>query len=160
MKHWIYNGIEIKSFEDIPEPFKNSFGFIYTIILEGGREYIGKKQLHQTRKQYVSDKYIEKNGRCGLKGANRKGKRVYYKEIRKQTDWLKYDGSSSVLKDEIEKGTLITKYITRFCDTKAQLTYFETKQQFCDGVLEHGDKFLNNNILGKFYRKSLIVEEK
>ena len=41
-----------------------------------------------------------------------------------------------------------------FTSTKKQLTYFETKLQFVNEVLEN-DEYLNSNILGKFFRKDL-----
>jgi hypothetical protein len=34
------------------------------------------------------------------------------------------------------------------------MSYYETKLQFTENVLEN-DKFLNDNILGKFYKKKI-----
>ena len=47
-----------------------------------------------------------------------------------------------------------TREIIIFTSTKKQLTYFETKLQFVNEVLEN-DEYLNSNILGKFFRKDL-----
>ena len=44
--------------------------------------------------------------------------------------------------------------ILRFVFNKKELTYFETKELFINEVLEN-TKYLNDNILGKFYRKDI-----
>jgi hypothetical protein len=44
------------------------------------------------------------------------------------------------------------------CKTKKQLTYWETKSLFHYNVLED-ERYMNDNILGKFYRKDLISAE-
>jgi hypothetical protein len=44
--------------------------------------------------------------------------------------------------------------ILRFCKTKKALTYYELQEQFSHNVL--ADKLsLNDNLLGKFFRKDL-----
>ena len=44
--------------------------------------------------------------------------------------------------------------ILRFCKTKKALTYYELQEQFSHNVL--GDELsLNDNLLGKFFRKDL-----
>ncbi len=48
------------------------------------------------------------------------------------------------------------RYVLMLCKTKKQLTYCETKYLFQYNVLED-DRFINDNILGKFYRKDLEI---
>mgnify|MGYP001208447006 CR=1 FL=1 len=51
---------EIKSLEDIEKVYGEvPYGFVYNIVCEGGREYIGRKVLQSKRKKYVSKKYIK-----------------------------------------------------------------------------------------------------
>ena len=35
------------------------------------------------------------------------------------------------------------------------MTYYETKLQFVENVLE-SDKYINDNVLGKFYKKTIL----
>jgi uncharacterized protein (DUF608 family) len=49
----------------------------------------------------------------------------------------------------------MTRYVLKLCKTSKQLTYWETKYLFQYNVLED-DSYMNDNILGKFYRKDLI----
>ena len=45
--------------------------------------------------------------------------------------------------------------ILRFCSSKKSLTYYELQEQFSHDVL--GDELaLNDNLLGKFFRKDLV----
>jgi len=55
----------------------------------------------------------------------------------------------SLPKDEM------VRIVLRLCKTKKELTYYETKFLFDYNVLEN-DTYMNDNILGKFYRKDLL----
>ena len=81
-----------------------------------------------------------------LKGTKRKRKVV------KESNWKKYQSSHSEVKkwdsDDIEK------FIIRFCKTKKALTYYELEEQIKHDVL-YESHCLNDNILGKFFRKDL-----
>lgn len=96
------------------------FGFLYEIVNNvSGRKYIGKKQMLTTLK------------RPPLKG--KKNKRHSIKE----TDWRSYCGScNELLKDieELGKDKFVFN-ITRFCNSKWELSYFEAKEQFEKDVL-------------------------
>lgn len=118
-----------------------TFGFIYKIEhLSSGKKYIGKKQLmsHRTLPP--------------LKGQKRKRKIV------KESDWKTYYGSQKEIKQLVKenKGDGFHREILQFCFTKKQLTYYELKWQFAEGVLESED-YLNDNLLGKFFKKDLII---
>jgi hypothetical protein len=73
-----------------------------------------------------------------------------YKRVRK-TIYQRYYSSNEVLKQAHKDGVLIKRDILRICHTKLELSYQETKHQFVLGVLE-SDKYLNGNILGRFYK--------
>jgi hypothetical protein len=49
----------------------------------------------------------------------------------------------------------MVRIVLRLCKTKKELTYYETKFLFDYNVLEN-DTYMNDNILGKFYRKDLL----
>ena len=136
---WIYQKGKIDSLEDFPA---GAFGFIYEIEhLPTGKKYIGKKQLRFTRKLPP------------LKGQKR------WRKVEKESDWLKYTGSHTFLK-EIRKENRydeLRREILLICFTKKILTYNELKYQMMFEVLEESS-YLNDNLLGKFYRKDFIKE--
>ena len=137
---WLYNDKVVSSIEDMPE---GSIGFIYRVThVKSGKKYIGKKALYHNRTLPP------------LKGMKRKRKVV------KESDWQTYYGSQDEIKQLVKESqdTLdFTREIIIFGKTKKQLTYYEAKILFSEGVLE-SDKYLNSNILGKFYRKDLIID--
>ena len=135
---WIYEGKPIESMEDMPE---GTFGFIYEVTHNPtGKKYVGKKQLMMNRTLPP------------LKGQKRKRKVV------KEGDWKTYYGSQSEIKSLIKEGSALdfSRKILNFVPSKKLLTYYETKYLFERGVLEKPDEYLNDNILGKFYRKDFL----
>jgi len=122
---WYYIDKQINEITDLP---KGVFGFIYqTTHLPTGKKYIGKKSLI----------YWEGKGRPPV-----------YKQVQKESDWKTYYGSHSFIK-EANKEDLERK-ILQVAFNKKELTYLECKYQFILEVLET-PKYLNDNILGKFY---------
>lgn len=96
------------------------YGFIYVITnLIDHKKYFGKKQIKTIKKLKP------------LKG--KKNKRHFDAE----TDWKTYTSSSNELNEDIVKlGKDNFKFeIIRFCDSKFELSYFETKIQFDNDVL-------------------------
>jgi len=135
---WIYEGKPIESMEDMPE---GTFGFIYEVTHNPtGKKYVGKKQLMMNRTLPP------------LKGQKRKRKVV------KEGDWKTYYGSQSDIKSLLKEGSALdfSRKILNFVPSKKLLTYYETKYLFERGVLEKPDEYLNDNILGKFYRKDFL----
>ena len=134
---WLYKNKVINSIEDMPA---DTFGFIYLVThTPSGKKYLGKKQL-------ISNKTLPP-----LKGKKRKRK------IQKESDWKTYYGSQAEVKQLVKESKDMLDFqreIVIFVSTKKQLTYFETKLQFVNEVLENNE-YLNSNILGKFYRKDL-----
>ena len=126
---WIYNNKKIKERADL---HTDAIGFVYLIINNKTKErYIGKKIL------------LNKRTRQPLKGYKRK--RVDYVE----SNWLKYTGSNTETKKWLVEDC--QREIVYICFNRTMMTYYETALQFQEKVLE-SDKFLNDNILGKFFK--------
>lgn len=124
------------------------YGYIYmTVHTKTGRSYIGKKAF-----QHTTNKKLGKKELAELPVT--RGKKPVKKQVIKESDWKTYYGSASEIKllpkDEMKR------YVLMLCKTKKQLTYCETKYLFHYNVLED-DRFINDNILGKFYRKDLEI---
>ena len=135
---WIYKG-KVFTEDMIPE---NAVGFIYemTAIIDGKSvSYIGKKNFYADVKTKLSKKDMPTDKRLKT-----------YKRVRK-TIYQRYYSSNEVLKQAHKDGVLIKRDILRICHSKLELSYQETKHQFVLGVLE-SDKYLNGNILGRFYK--------
>ena len=129
---WNYKGQRIKSRKDLPA---DAIGFVYRIFNRQTEQvYIGRKIL------------LNKRTRKPLKGYKRK--RIDYVE----SNWMKYTGSNKETKDWDIKHCY--REIIYICYNKTMMSYYETKLQFTENVLEN-DKFLNDNILGKFYKKKI-----
>lgn len=130
---WKYQNKEIKSIDDVPE---DAVGFVYEITnTENGTKYVGKKVLKTIRTSPP------------LKGKRRKRKSI------RESDWKTYYGSNEVIKNLVKEGKkdIFDRVILQYAYSKTQLTYLEAKYQFMLGVLED-DNYLNQNILGKFYK--------
>lgn len=135
---WIYKGVV---FEDhmIPE---GAVGFVYEMsaIINGRAvSYIGKKNFYSNKKVKLSKKALPTDKR-----------KKTYKQVQK-AEYQKYYSSNDTLKEAAKSGVLIKREIIQICFSKTELSYYETKYQFMYGVLE-SDKYLNGNILGKFYK--------
>ena len=144
---WLYKEKVIETIEDFGP---DAFGFIYiTTHKLSGISYIGKKSLYHT-----SNKKLGKKELAEIPVT--RGKRPSKKIVVKESDWKTYYGSNtevkSLPKDELKR------YVLMLCRNKKELTYWETKCLFQYNVLED-DRYMNDNILGKFYRKDLISAE-
>jgi len=141
MPSWIYDGRIITEMSDMPE---GTFGFIYEVThTPTGRKYIGKKVLYFNRTLPP------------LTDQKRKRKIV------KESDWKTYFGSHAEIVDLIKEGKQeeFTKQILCFVRSKKLLTYYETKYLFIKEVLEYRNNYINDNVLGKFYRKDFITPD-
>jgi len=141
---WVYKNGTYSSVEDFPT---NCFGFIYLITnKKTGTFYIGKKYLYHNVKRKLS-----KKDKALIEGTGRK---PTYEIIQKESDWKTYWGSSKQLHEDLQKQGPedFNRTILDFAFNKKQLTYLEIKHQILNNVLED-PKSLNDNILGKFYRK-------
>jgi len=144
--NWYYKGEEMTSVEDFP-PL--TFGFVYRVIHEPtGKIYIGKKVLQFNRKAKLTKRDLALyEGQSGRKPS--------YKRVVKESDWKTYYGSHKEILALIKDGKEddFKREILTCVTTKKLLTYEETKALFLYEVLINPDKYFNDNILGKFFRK-------
>jgi hypothetical protein len=111
-----------------------------TAIIDGKSiSYIGKKNFYADIKTKLSKKAMSTDKRLKT-----------YKRVKKAT-YQNYYSSNEVLKKAHKDNIKIKRDILMICTTKLELSYQETKHQFVLGVLE-SDKYLNGNILGKFFK--------
>ena len=158
---WTHQGRLITDISDMPE---GTYGFIYEVRHKPtDTRYIGKKVLFFERNKRLGKRALqalkEERAKSGLKG------RVPLKQkIRTESDWKDYFGSQKEIvalsKNDIA-GENWEKRILEFVPNKKLLTYYETKHLFINNVLEDNySAHINDNILGKFYRKDFINETK
>lgn len=143
---WIYKTNKISDITQFPE---NTFGFVYiTTHKPSGKSYIGKKVLFHNQKKKLGKKEL-----AALTGIV--GRRPAYKLVIKESDWLKYYGSQTDIKQLLLEGKKdeFERIILKMCPDKKTMTYFEIKYQMIYQVLEKPDEFFNDNILGKFFTK-------
>jgi len=149
---WTYKGKYITELSDMPE---DVFGFIYKITNgKTGQFYIGKKQVVSIRKRKFGKKET-----AALQDKRMKK----YEMVTKESDWSSYRSSNKevtnwFITEEIPNEDIndqLKLEILRFCSNKKSLTYYELQEQFAHDVL--GDELsLNDNLLGKFFRKDLV----
>lgn len=142
--NWKYSG------EIVTEVPTNAIGFIYRLYFIDGTMYVGKKDIYS----YITLPALksgEQRPNSERKGKNKNGKRIYVDVVKKESNWQDYEGSSK------ETEGLILKYkeILEWAPSKRSLTYLEVKHQFKLDVLEN-DKYINQNINGKFFRGRLL----
>ena len=145
---WSYKNNEMVDITQFPE---NTYGFVYiNKHIPTGKSYIGKKILMFTKKAKLGKKELK-----AITGVV--GRRPSYKLVVKESDWLKYYGSQSDIKQLLLEGKKdeFERTILKCVQSKKQLTYFEIKYQMLYQVLEKPDEFFNDNILGKFFTKDL-----
>ena len=127
---WKYRKTYVTQLDQMPE---GVIGFVYIIINPDTLEwYVGKKFTQSLRTLPP------------LKGQTRKRKVV------KESNWLTYQSSNDTVKAWVSP----MKEILEYCYSKKELTFREIQAIICMQGLED-DKCLNDNILGKFFRKDL-----
>ena len=130
MANWIHQGLEIT---ELPE---DCVGFVYVITNRlNNRKYIGKKLAKFSKTTYKT--ITQKNG------IKKK------KAIRTKVDsvWQDYWGSSKELTADIQKFgvSAFSREILYYCQSKAECSYIEAKEQFARRVLE-SDRYYNGQI--------------
>jgi hypothetical protein len=146
---WNYQGRTITEISDMPE---GTIGFIYKITNhQTGQYYIGKKSLYAKRtlpplKGYKRKRKVIKESKWIDYRSSNPSVQLWFHEH----EAAKLDGNRDKINDSLELKIL------RFCKTPKSLTYYEVEELFQNKVLE--DKLsLNDNILGKFFRKDLDI---
>ena len=153
---WTYESQPIENISDMPV---NTYGFIYEVEhIPSGRRYLGKKVL-----------YFERNKRLGIRALaalkeERKlkgigGRTPLKQKVVTESDWKTYYGSQKEILQLVKEGktTDFSRKILKYVRDKKQLTYFECKYLFINEVLERDSEYINDNVLGKFYRKDFKV---
>jgi len=156
---WTYKGQLITHIDDMPE---GTYGFIYKVTHLGtNQKYIGKKVLYFERNKRLGKRALEalreERAKKGIKG------RVPLKQkVIKESDWKDYHGSHLEIKRLLDKDGPMSfnRQILCFVKSKKELTYYECKELFINEVLERNSEYINDNILGKFYRKDFLNEAK
>jgi|TARA_R100000479_G_C6365816_1_gene194903 hypothetical protein len=137
MSSWTYEGQPFTS-----DMISDNVGFVYQITnLQNGKKYIGKKWFWSTKKLPP------------LKGKKRK------RTVKKESDWMKYFGSSEEVKLLVEQHgeDNFEREILRLCKTKGECTYYEAKLQFDFDVLLRDDYY--NEFIGcKIHSKHLKID--
>lgn len=131
---WLF---ESKEIEVLPE---DCVGFVYLITnLTNDRKYIGKKLARF------------KTSKPPLKG--RKNRRRGTKE----SDWREYYGSNDELNKDIEQlGTEnFRREILYYCNSKAECSYIEAREQFRHKVLET-PQYYNGHIQVRVHGSHII----
>jgi len=135
---------------------EGTHGFIYKITNgETNEYYIGKKQVVSIRKRKFGKKEI----------AALTDKRIKrYEMVTKESKWVDYRSSNKTVSTWFDKdgrpsdseNNRLELKILKFCKSKKALTYYELQEQFSHNVL--ADEYsLNDNLLGKFFRKDLEI---
>jgi len=126
---WIYQNEKVT--DEIMEGF---VGFVYLIEnIQSGRKYVGKK-LTTKSKTYQKNK-------------KKKRKRV-------PSNWRDYFGSSESLQNDVKEfgENNFRRTILRLCKSKAEMSYYEAREQFVHDVLLHDDWY--NDWISVRIRKS------
>lgn len=152
---WWYEGKIITDISDMPE---NTYGFIYEVLHKPtDRKYLGKKVLFFERNVKIGKRETE-----ALK-EERKAKGIggrvpAKKKVIKESDWKDYYGSHKDIVQLVKEGKQFEfeRKILTFVPNKKLLTYYECKYLFIKEVLEERNNYINDNILGKFYKKDFI----
>jgi spermidine/putrescine-binding protein len=143
---WKYKDGIISDISEIPY---GAFGFVYEVLhTPSGKKYVGRKQLISVTTKALGKKELAE---ITDKRASKK------KKVQKESDWKTYHGSHSEIKQLIKEGRIeeFERTILEFSFSPKHLTYLETKYLFSLSVLENGDVYFNDNILGKFFRKDI-----
>ena len=152
---WTFQGRLITEISDMP---KGTYGFIYeTLHKPTGLKYIGKKVLFFERNKRLGKKALEAL-RLERKAKGIGGRTPLKQKVITESDWKEYYGSHPTIKKLVNESKDLRedfeKKILDLVPNKKLLTYYECKHLFINDVLEtYSHQYINDNILGKFYRK-------
>jgi len=152
---WTFQG---RIFNDISDFPKDTYGFIYEVTHKPtGQKYIGKKVLFFERNKRLGKKALEEL-RLERKAQGIGGRVPLKQKVVTESDWKDYYGSHPTIKKLVNESKDLRedfeKKILDLVPNKKLLTYYECKHLFINDVLEtYSHQYINDNILGKFYRK-------
>lgn len=152
---WTYQGRIFNDITDFPE---DTYGFIYEVFHKPtGQKYIGKKVLRFERNKRLGKRALEEL-RLERKAQGIGGRVPLKQKVITESDWKDYFGSHPTIKKLVKDSTDLSidfeRKILDLVPNKKLLTYYECKHLFINDVLEtYSHQYINDNILGKFYRK-------
>ena len=152
---WTFQGRIFNELSDFPQ---DTYGFIYEVFHKPtGLKYIGKKVLFFERNKRLGKKALEEL-RLERKAKGIGGRTPLKQKVITESDWKDYYGSHPmIIKYVKESKDLREDFERKILDlvpNKKLLTYYECKHLFKNDVLEtYSHMYINDNILGKFYRK-------
>lgn len=153
---WTYEGRLVTEILDMP---KGTYGFIYeTKHKPSGKKYLGKKVLYFERNKRLGKRALEQL-RLERKAKGIGGRTPQKQKIITESDWMDYYGSHKDILKYVKEGSPkdFERRILCYVPNKKLLTYFECKYLFINEVLENRDNYINDNVLGKFYRKDFDI---
>ena len=155
---WIHKGLSVYSIDNMPE---NTYGFIYEVThIPTGKKYLGKKVLYFERNKRLGKRELEAL-REERKAKGIGGRLPLKKKVIAESDWKNYYGSQKEILELVKEGNErdFKREILQYVPDKKQLTYYECKYLFINEVLETRNNYINDNILGKFYRKDFFNDK-
>lgn len=146
MPDWMLDGETVPHDWDVSE----YIGFIYEIVYDDDTRYVGKKNFWSINELTVLKTEKPRDGHIEFVGRRKGGKNVKMERVRKETSWRTYTGSSAYTNGK----KIAKREILQLCETKIDMTYWETHHLVNNNVL-FDDNYLNQNVLGKFYSGQL-----
>ena len=140
--NWRYYGEEVT---DISFFGDSVVGFVYLIVADNGKRYIGKKNLRTRRKRRFGKRETQALQDKRLKT---------WEWVVKESDWKTYTGSCKPLNEDIKNGVKVSREILALCISKKELSYEEAHYQFKYNVLRN-KSFYNDNIQVKVFSRDL-----
>ena len=140
---WIY---QTHIVDELPE---DCVGFVYIITNKfSGKKYIGKKLAKFAKTTYKVVK---------LKNGTKKKKKIRGKI---ESDWRDYYGSNIELNKDVEQlgKENFTREIIYYCNSKAECSYIEAREQFNRKVLESNDWY-NGHIQVRVHGSHIIKSQ-